>query len=41
LGLVAKVSRDVSVYVSADYSSNLDDNDLNGVMGNLGVRMSW
>jgi len=41
LGLVAKVSRDVSVYVSADYSSNLDDNDLNGVVGNLGVRMSW
>ncbi|KFE56459.1 autotransporter [Pseudomonas syringae] len=41
LGLVAKVSKNVSVYVSADYSSNLDDNDLEGVVGNLGVRMSW
>ena len=41
LGLVAKVSKDVSVYVSADYSSNLDDNDLDGVVGNLGVRMNW
>jgi outer membrane autotransporter protein len=41
VGLVAKVSGDVSVYVSADYSSDLDDNDLNGVVGNLGVRMSW
>jgi hypothetical protein len=31
----------VSVYASADYSSDVDDNDLNGVIANLGVRVSW
>lgn len=41
VGLIAKVSADVSVYASADYSSDVDDNDLNGLIGNLGVRMSW
>ncbi len=37
LGLVARVS----LYVSADYSSDVDDNDLNGIIGSLGVRMRW
>ena len=41
LGLVAKVSPTVSLYVSADYSSDVDDNDLNGLIGSLGVRMRW
>ncbi len=41
LGLVAKVSTKVSLFVSADYSSDVDDNDLNGLIGNLGVRMRW
>jgi outer membrane autotransporter protein len=41
LGLVAKVTPAVSFYVSADYSSDVDDNDLNGLIGSLGVRMRW
>ncbi len=40
-GLVMKVSREVSLYVSADYSSNVDDNDLDGLKGNMGLRISW
>ena len=41
VGLVAKVSKEVSLYVSADYSGNVDDDNLQGVMGNLGLRISW
>ncbi|WP_053151014.1 autotransporter outer membrane beta-barrel domain-containing protein [Pseudomonas sp. Pf153] len=41
LGLVARVTPVVSLYVSADYSSDVDDNDLNGVITSLGVRMRW
>jgi outer membrane autotransporter protein len=41
LGLVARVSPTVSLYVSADFSSDVDDNDLNGLIGSLGVRMRW
>lgn len=40
-GLVAKLSSSVSVYASADYSTNLDSNALNGVSGSVGLRMSW
>ena len=41
LGLFARVTPTVSLYVSADYSSDVDDNDLNGLIGSLGVRMRW
>ncbi|WP_047226580.1 autotransporter domain-containing protein [Pseudomonas brassicacearum] len=41
LGLVARVTAVVSLYISADYSSDVDDNDLNGLIGSLGVRMRW
>lgn len=41
LGLVARMTPTVSLYVSADYSSDVDDNDLNGLIGSLGVRMRW
>ena len=41
LGLVARVTPAVSLYISADYSSDVDDNDLNGLIGRLGVRMRW
>lgn len=41
LGIVATVAPAVSVYLSADYSSNLDSHDLRGITGNLGVRVSW
>jgi len=41
LGLVARVTPTVSLYVSADYSSDVDQNDLNGLIANLGVRMRW
>lgn len=41
LGLVARVTPVVSLYVSADYSSDVDDNDLDGIIASLGVRMRW
>ncbi|MGE8407387.1 MAG: autotransporter domain-containing protein [Pseudomonas sp.] len=41
LGLVARVTPRVALFVSADYSSDVDDNDLNGLIGNLGVRVRW
>lgn len=41
LGLVARVTPAVSLYVSADYSSDVDDNDLNGIITSMGVRMRW
>jgi outer membrane autotransporter protein len=41
LGLVARVTPAVSLYVSADYSSDVAGNDLNGLIGSLGVRMRW
>ncbi len=41
VGLVAKVSKEVSLYISADYSGNVDDDNLQGLMGNLGLRISW
>lgn len=41
LGLVARVTSNVALFVSADYSSDVDDNDLNGLIGSLGVRMRW
>lgn len=39
LGLLAKVSPTVSLFVSADYISDADD--AFGLIGNLGVRMRW
>ncbi|MHC6226286.1 autotransporter domain-containing protein [Pseudomonas sp. X10] len=41
LGLVARITPTVALFVSADYSSDVDDNDLNGLIGSLGVRMRW
>lgn len=41
VGVVAKLSPAVSVYLGADYNTQLDGNHLEGVSGNLGVRMSW
>lgn len=41
LGVVAKLSSTVSVYLAADYNTNLDTNSMEGVSGNLGLRMSW
>ncbi|MFJ4344248.1 autotransporter domain-containing protein [Pseudomonas sp. NPDC089401] len=41
LGLVARVTPSVALFVSADYSSDVDDNDINGLIGSLGVRMRW
>lgn len=41
MGLVARMTPKVSLFVSADYSSVVDDNALNGLIGNLGVRVRW
>jgi outer membrane autotransporter protein len=41
LGLVARVTPTTSVFVSADYSSDVNAGDLNGLIGSLGVRMRW
>ena len=41
LGLVARVTPKVALFVSADYSTDVDNNDLSGLIGNLGVRVRW
>ncbi|MCX7079206.1 MAG: autotransporter outer membrane beta-barrel domain-containing protein [Pseudomonas sp.] len=41
VGMVAKLSSAVSVYLAADYNTNLDSNELEGVSGDVGVRVSW
>ncbi|WP_339524033.1 autotransporter outer membrane beta-barrel domain-containing protein [Pseudomonas sp. EL_65y_Pfl2_R96] len=41
VGVVAKLSSTVSVYLAIDYNTNLDSNELDGISGNLGVRVSW
>ena len=41
VGVVARLSSKVSVYVAADYNTNVDGNALEGVSGNAGVRLSW
>lgn len=41
VGVVAKLSSTVSVYLAADYNTQLDGNALEGISGNAGVRMSW
>ncbi|WP_416425447.1 autotransporter domain-containing protein [Pseudomonas sp. App30] len=41
LGLVARMTPTVSFFVTADYSSPSDQNDLNGLIGDLGVKVRW
>jgi outer membrane autotransporter protein len=41
LGLTARLSPEVSLYASGDYSQNLDDDDYRGLRGTLGLRVSW
>ncbi|WP_070093314.1 MULTISPECIES: autotransporter family protein [Pseudomonas putida group] len=41
VGVVATLSSTVGVYLAADYSTNLDTNDLEGVSANAGIRISW
>ncbi|WP_350615998.1 autotransporter outer membrane beta-barrel domain-containing protein [Pseudomonas sp. HY7a-MNA-CIBAN-0227] len=41
VGVVARLSSTVSMYLAADYNTNLDTNELEGVSGNAGVRISW
>ncbi|MGY4493461.1 autotransporter domain-containing protein [Pseudomonas sp. TE3610] len=41
LGLVARMTPTLSFFVTADYSSPSDQNDLNGLIGDLGVKMLW
>jgi len=41
VGVVARLSSTVSVYLAADYNTNLDSNAMEGVSGNAGIRMSW
>ncbi|QJI40406.1 autotransporter outer membrane beta-barrel domain-containing protein [Pseudomonas sp. ADAK2] len=41
VGVVLSLASSVSVYASADYTRNIDSNQLRGVVGNVGVRLSW
>ncbi|MGC6370017.1 autotransporter outer membrane beta-barrel domain-containing protein [Pseudomonas sp. K2I15] len=41
VGVVAKLSSTVSVYLAADYNTQLDSNAFEGFSGNAGVRVSW
>ncbi len=41
VGLIVSVSSSVNLYASADYSTHIDGNDLEGIVGSLGARVSW
>jgi outer membrane autotransporter protein len=41
VGMILSLASSVSVYASADYSSNIDSNQLRGLFANFGVRVSW
>ena len=41
LGVILSLASTVSVYAGADYSSNIDSQDLRGLSGNVGLRVSW
>lgn len=41
VGAILSLAPSVSVYANVDYSSNLDSQQLRGMAGNLGVRVSW
>ena len=41
IGAVLTLAPSVSVYASADFSSNIDSQHLRGTMGNAGIRISW
>ncbi len=41
LGLVARMTPTVSLFMTADYSSPSDQNDLNGLIGDVGVKVRW
>lgn len=41
VGVVAQLSSTVSVYMEGNYGTQLDDNNFEGVSGNLGVRARW
>jgi outer membrane autotransporter protein len=41
IGAMLKLTRSVSVYASADYSSNIDSNQQRGTFANVGLRVSW
>jgi outer membrane autotransporter protein len=41
LGVILSLASTVSVYAGADYSSNIDSQDLRGLSGNAGFRVSW
>jgi outer membrane autotransporter protein len=41
VGVVAKVSSNVSLYLAVDYDTHLDSQELEGGSGTLGVRVSW
>lgn len=40
-GIAARLSANISVYLAADYDTNLDSEALKTVSGTLGVRVSW
>ncbi|MHC8314253.1 autotransporter family protein [Pseudomonas sp. LB3P31] len=41
VGLNLSLAKDVSIYASTDYSTNIDSQQLRGVSGNVGLRISW
>jgi outer membrane autotransporter protein len=41
VGVVLSLAKSVSVYGGIDYSSNIDSNQLRGMAGNAGLRVSW
>jgi outer membrane autotransporter protein len=41
VGIAARLSSEITLYASGDYSQNLDAHDYRGLRGSLGLRVSW
>ncbi len=41
IGMNLSIAKDISVYSNLDYTSNIDSQQMRGIFGNMGVRISW
>lgn len=41
VGVITRLSNSMSLHLSADYSTGLNDSHSRGVAGNMGVSMTW
>ncbi|MHC8407352.1 autotransporter family protein [Pseudomonas sp. TMB3-21] len=41
IGMNLSIAKDISVYSNLDYTSNIDSQQMRGIFGSMGVRISW